>query len=370
MLTTPFEDASTGAETSTTTDTSQDPDETPDIGTARIPSSADDVASKEQLTPQASKVPVRFNDSIVGPDPSPPASTARPATPRSALKGSRASLPLIGAATPSPRKVVFSRRSACMDESGLETSMQMKSLSLTPEPLPETPRELDSMDATSTLSAEMSLPQPPKPCEPAAASWFSRVTSFGSKSVSPASSQIVEPKETQQAARSHISAQSHKGKEPSAGVLTNATQRQRTVSPSCASSDSRYPAPAITLSTTGFFTDDHFKHLHILYLKSLKTGFTQPGSIRPTLLARIGTKLTSADGEFAWVPNMRDVEVVERWYRDLEGRKTLARTVDWSNKNGKYRSVGWSEAYVCSRLFAILAMQESKGESGRGQGHK
>ena len=109
---------------------------------------ASDYSSLSDLSedrPQTVRVPVKFNDSAL----SETASTApltpqeadsfqetRPptptSTPRSAMKGTRISLNL---EQDSVKKVLWSSQNRALDESGIESSLRMKSMSLTPEPV-------------------------------------------------------------------------------------------------------------------------------------------------------------------------------------------------------------------------------------------
>jgi len=116
------------------------------------------------------------------------------------------------------------------------------------------------------------------------------------------------------------------------------------------------------LPVSGYFSDNHYKHLHILYLKSLKATFTRPGSIRPALKKCIGQKFYSGDGEFAWEVTKQDAEAVERWMRSFEGREAKEVVKDWSDGDGKYREIEWDEGDLCKRLFSIVAGQEVRRE--------
>jgi hypothetical protein len=116
------------------------------------------------------------------------------------------------------------------------------------------------------------------------------------------------------------------------------------------------------MSVFGYFSDYHYKHLHILWLKSLKPTFTRPGSIRPALEKYVGKKCYSGDGEFAWEFTERDAEVVERWIRSFEGRGPKEIVRDWSDGEGRYRKIGWDEWDLCMRLFSIVVGQETRRE--------
>jgi hypothetical protein len=352
---------------------------------------------ESSITPGPTMVPVNFNDTtelsvqsrdhvqsdaqLESPQPSPP----RSVTPRSALKGSRASLNFIDESeSPAPRRVMFSRHSLCLDDSGLETSMQVRGDSLSPafsipsdatsrsevqQCIPETqqtptPRERENgLEITGTRAVA------PRPTE--ATSWLGKLTGWGSKAAlapCPAPAPIEAPQQQRQLSAKAGQLGSDIRWEPTRTALTSSNVVVSHTSSAASAetpsyvSDPRYPPPPETLPVSGYFSDNHYKHLHILYLKSLKATFTRPGSIRPALKKCIGQKFYSGDGEFAWEVTKQDAEAVERWMRSFEGREAKEVVSDWTGGDGKYRVIGWDEEDLCKRLFSIVAGQEVRRE--------
>ena len=353
-------------------------------------------------SPRTIKVPVRFNDTTElsfqseaqyneNTDfESPPCSPCRPVTPRSAMKGSRASLSLVDdSASPTPRKVVFSRRSSCLDESGIETSMRVRDGSLSPDssfangevqdakvkpPGIKTrqdangPEENQEHDRGSAVAAK----QAP------AVSWFSRLTGWGSKHAAaacpaPARASGEAKQQQPQSDSKRALSKENIAWEPTTTALPTTNlhiSKPRPLAPSDvsssrSSSDPRIPPSPETLPVSGYFSDNHYKHLHILYLKSLTSSFTCPGSLRPELKKYIGHKVYSGDGEFAWEVTRRDAEVVERWIRSFEGIDARERVEYWEDGmrgKGRYRVVSWDEWDLCKRLYSIVAGQEIRRE--------
>jgi hypothetical protein len=330
---------------------------------------AEETYEESSIPPQAIMVPVNFNDttelSARSEDPvqantqleSPTSSPCHPVTPRSAMKGSRARLNVVNEpASPTPQKVAFSKHSLCLDDSGFETSMQVRGDTLSPKP--------------STASDDFNCPPVAEPTKTASVSWFSRLTGWGSKPA-PAACTAPVPKEAHQQQPKQSSEPSHRDSDnqwpPTTTALTSAIVTAFNVR--CESSqflahasDPRIPPPPETMSASGYFSDYHYKHLHILWLKSLKPTFTRPGSIRPALKKYIGKKCYSGDGEFAWEVTELDAEVVERWIRSFEGRGPKEIVRDWIDGEGRYRKIGWDEWDLCMRLFSIVVGQEFRRE--------
>lgn len=338
-------------------------------------------------------IPVNFNDitdlnnhakdqvQTNTPPGSSPSSPWRPVTPRSAMKGARASLSFVNkSASPTPRKVVFSRRSLCLDDSGLETSMRTRGDSLSPTPSidPDDPEvvawyleylrnEDEEKKRQSTGAASV-----PAPAQRASISWFSRLTGWGSKAApAPAPALTEAPQQPPQCpsnpgnSDSSIPWEPTKASIPSTGVTSSSTA---SASPFAAmhASDPRHPPPPETMAVSGYFTDYHYKHLNILWLKSQTPRFTHPGSIRPLLSQYIGQKLYTKDKKFDWVLTKLDAEVVERWIRSFEGREVKEVVKDWRDMEGKYRKLGWSEWELCRRLLGIVVGQElRRGVKGK-----
>ncbi|KAF7509965.1 hypothetical protein GJ744_007279 [Endocarpon pusillum] len=342
-------------------------------------------------------IPVNFNDTtdtsmqsedhvqdVAGLEPA-PSSSCRPVTPRSAMKGSRASLSARrGSVSPTPRKVVFSRHSLCLDDDGMETSMQVRGRSLTPETSIESSDakynevgnptvEIEANEREAEQNQHTSDAVAKGPRQTASTSWFSRLTGWGSKAPSAtcsASSLECTPRQQLQGssklghAISKTQWEPTKTALPSTSVRTsNAISISSIPFSSYASDCKTLPSPS-TLPVSGYFSDDHYKHLHILYLKSLKPTFTRPSSIRPTLQGYIGQKCYCKDGEFAWEFTGQEAEVVERWMRSFEGReaKEVVSGLGDGYAEGRYRKIGWDEWDLCMRLFSIVAGREVRKE--------
>jgi hypothetical protein len=351
----------------------------------------EDTCEGYSFEPLPAKIPVNFNEtdlSIRSEDPfqdhtrlrSPSSSSCRPPTPRSAFKGSRATLDLISvSASPTPRKVAFSRYSLCLDESGMETSMQVRGGTMSPEPL-AAHHDLHDDDTVAadakvwhdvvqeeSSGAVADVPAS-VPEQVASVSWFSRLTDWGLKSAPTVSDAPTAPAPRQQQQHSQTAKLSSCEKSiqweltRAAIASTGPCIAPALSEPSSQGTDPRIPPSPERLSISGYFSDSHYKHLHILYLKSLKSTFTRPGSVRPSLLKNIGQKCYSGDGEFAWEITRRDAEVVERWIRSFEGRDARDAVTDWSDQEARYRKVGWDELDLCMRLFSIVAGQETRRE--------
>ena len=354
-------------------------------------------SEESSIPPQPIMIPVNFNDttdtSIQSEDhlqdvaglelPSSP--SCRPVTPRSAMKGSRASLSIREESVSStPRKVVFSRHSLCLDNNGMETSMQVRGGSLSPESSTESSdanhnevgnptvkieangREAEQHQSPSDATAK-------SPQQAASISWFSRLTGWGSKAPSAtcsASALKHTPQQQSQGSSKPGQPVSKTQWEPTKTALPSTSVRTSSAISISSIPSSSYvpdcktlPSPS-TLPVSGYFSDDHYKHLHILYLKSLKSTFTRPSSIRPTLKGYIGQKCYSKDGEFAWEFTGQEAEVVERWMRSFEGREAKEVVCEWSDgyAEGRYRKIGWDEWDLCMRLFSIVAGREVRRE--------
>jgi hypothetical protein len=345
------------------------------------------------IMPETVRVPVNFNDTTetsfqsdagMGDNTeleSPASSPSCPVAPRSALKGSRASLNIIDeSASPTPRKVVFSRRSFCLDEGGMETSMRVRSgsfgsqSSLVSDDLHDAEVQ-DSKTVTAQKGKggkgnEDERSSAGASRQPALVFWFRRLTGWGLKPApttcpAPASEGVIQQPPQESSMTSH--AEENAQWEPTTTVLPTTSSQTSNNCPaqsdgSSDAPDPRIPPPPESLPTSGYFSDNHYKHLHILYLKSLTPNFTRPDSIRPGLKKCIRQKVYSGDGEFAWEITRRDAEVVERWIRSFEGRDARERVENWENKKQKYRKIEWDEWDLCKRLYSIVAGQEVRRE--------
>lgn len=349
----------------------------------------EDTWEKSSLSPQPVTVPVKFNDttdiSAESDDQvydntslkSSPPTPRHPVTPRSALKGSRASIHLTAeTASPTPRKVTFTSLTRSIDEGGIETSMQVRGGSLSPEPLAPSPDTVRKEESTTAA-----------PQQTAPTSWFGKWTSWAVGSASSSSSAVVNPSAPNNKQPAH---KDNEWVPTRTTIATSTTNSPTSAGPAkksypapSSTPDPRIPPPPLSLPPSGPFTDHHYKHLHILYLKSLKPSFTRPASVRPNLRSWVGRKCYSGDGEFVWEVSERDGEVLERWCRGFEGKEPAdergneagegegdRRGFRGKQGRGRYRKLGWSEEELVMRLFSVVVGMEVRREARETGGRK
>ena len=136
--------------------------------------------------------------------------------------------------------------------------------------------------------------------------------------------------------------------------------------PSCPSDRSRDPSQP--LSTSGRFTNSHFRTLHIIYKKSQKPRFhgpAYPTEIRPSILEIAGREnwkfevdesaTMGEDGLFEFVVGGMEARVLERFMKEVEkGYLDQGKEVKW----------GWTVKDLAERLGRI-AIGESVREEER-----
>ncbi|ETI25764.1 hypothetical protein G647_02538 [Cladophialophora carrionii CBS 160.54] len=346
-------------------------------------------------------------------------SPPRPPTPRSAMKGSRESMAFSRPDTPTMiRRVIFSGRSRGVDVDGQESSFSMRSssddTSFGDEVGRQLRQELHAAEAEpaqphplrqeveieegghQVVASQENPPQTETPATEPNKGWGSWI--WGSKQKPDNSSQPEGQRKTDHAPNSKskptsasyttsknaATQQPHQDQHPEAGW-----QRTKSSIPSSAKPSHSVPnidqthlplpsyllAPSYPsdplrstrtpLSTTGEFTNTHFRTLHIIYRKSLRPKFHPPprDQIRDEVWALRGkqmivdeTKNGLIKGEFVWTVGDGEVEVLERFMQECEfsmgwyaGRKvsegpTTAREVTW----------GWTAEELCERLCRIV----------------
>ncbi|RVX69724.1 hypothetical protein B0A52_06368 [Exophiala mesophila] len=143
------------------------------------------------------------------------------------------------------------------------------------------------------------------------------------------------------------------------------------------------PRRSITspLSTSGPFTNMHFRTLHIIYRKSLRPRFHAPRSIRPCIQALLGKEMeideTEAGidrGVMTWTVGEGELEVLERFMQEVEwgygvgpesrdGRRR--RDDDDDDDDGKEVIWGWSPEQLVGWLCRIVVGEVVREEEAR-----
>ena len=304
------------------------------------------------LPPQSVKVPVNFNDSTVShftpcltrSSPSAAPGSSRPSTPRSALKGSRQSLGHEDINSQAVRKVVFSSHETRVGLDGQEEQLSMQSVTS----CPELGQDSDDNEEPQHLVSEVRKDSPQAPSGLLGWLWSG---SKNSKSDAPVSAIATNDRGTR---TEKFSAQGPPR-------TKSATVQNRTPSfllPPSYPSDARRDT-GIPMSTSGEFTNTHFRTLHIIYAKSLRPRFHAPKAheVRPGLRTLFGT-LFEADesqaglGIFEWRVDEIALRVVERFMMEIEWGYPRGSTIRWA----------WSEKELCERLFRIVVGEEVRKE--------
>jgi hypothetical protein len=338
-------------------------DEKNDISVGDFHAGDTSALDASSLPPQPIKIPVNFNDSTLSAPPLTPAfqsitpQSSRPSTPRSALKGSRLSL---GLEENSGRKVVFSKQSRCVDESGQTSNSRIKSLSPTPPPssIPGVVDLLQPALPPPTLSRGIPESEP----EPAQSTWFGWLWGSSKPSVLILAPQPIPTTENPARAVANVDGagdDAASGWKATTSSIVAYRKHDSKILPSFLRPPS-YPSDpsrdvSIPLATSGKFTDVHFRTLHIIYRKSLRRSFHAPDAIRPRLQEMVGEKLTCDEGEygyFAWEVDQDAVIVLERFMLEVELGWEGKGNVEWS----------WSEKELCGRLFRIIVGEEVRRE--------
>lgn len=310
-------------------------------------------------------------------------SKERPNTPKSALKGARVSL---GTALnygdsdeANARRVMWAKRSSCVNELWEESTRSVRSTH--ESSLEETPTPAKQASQGIEASFEVQ-PQPPVQDEPKGwFGWFNKDTTIAESKMNeqarqqarPASgldgsldsfikaddyensdssyaptsrheSVDVQPVETRHRSQPRIPSMqrmpinNHDGNlsrtssSPQQQPSTNTKMTSKTPSylqpPSYPSDPAR--DPSVPLSTSGPFTNTHFRTLNIIHRKSQKARFrgpAYPDEIRPTILDLVEAKWKlevdesasmDEDGLFCFTIGGTEARVLERFMREVE----------------------------------------------------
>lgn len=318
----------------------------------------------------------------------------RPITPRSALKGGRNSFGaalIFGPADPeaTDKKVVWAKRMSCMNEEWEESSRSIKSTQEsfqddTPTPLTVEKPLSQAREHRQHEQTFLVDPQPPSQGQSGKGwfSWFKQVddTQKQPTEVEP-SEQTANPKlsevpnldgsldsfieddrDPNRDDSSYAPTSRHTSipRDPFQTRKTHPSPPSKSELPSYLLAPS-YPSdptrdPSIPLSTSGLFTNTHFKTLHIIYRKSLRPRFhgpSYPSEVRPALRDLVEEKWTlkvdeseMMDEVFEFTVGVQEARVLERFMREVEhgyARTDGGRGVQW----------GWSVEGLAGRLGRV-----------------
>ncbi|KAK6372534.1 hypothetical protein LTR64_004452 [Lithohypha guttulata] len=331
-----------------------------------------------------------------------PNSKERPHTPRSALKGGRGSFGQAirfgngngngnGNEDTNMRKVVWAKRSSCMNEQWEESTTSVRSSQTTNDDETPTPRPGLQLEASFQVD-----PQPPIAAQAEDRGWFgwfsksdqapigqsngtkpeqniqvqhappfsaldgsSDESSFVPTSRHTSIEFSVKDIRTQnqkvdfQPIKNHDGHLSRKSASPSSSETSTKTTSYL-LAPSYPSDPSR--DASIPMNTSGDFTDTHFRTLQIISRKSKRARFHAPefpGEIRPGILELVGEEnwklkidespTMGEDGLFEFAIGATEARVLERFMREVEhgyGQEE----VEW----------GWSIAYLAEKLGRLV----------------
>ena len=284
----------------------------------------------------------------------------RPPTPRSAMKGGR------GEASPTKR-VVFNERSRYLNEHGEESTMSANfdspqpTITITqPHIVPETEHEQDKVPPTGmTKSSSWSSwlwrgkdEDSQSSSDPSIKDDSSNVSikDSGSDNASIKSASSSVPIKS---SSSNVSIKKRSPSEtPTQDIIESPESAEGTWARTKTSLCSRplnQPTPTHTirppkpptyllfpsypsvakrslatpLMTSGSFSNDHFRTLHILHAKSMRPDFHAPKFIRPEIDALLGMKVVVDESKagldvFEWSVGVNECEVLERFCREVE----------------------------------------------------
>ena len=149
--------------------------------------------------------------------------------------------------------------------------------------------------------------------------------------------------------------------------------------------------PSIPLSTSGDFTNAHFRTLHIIHAKSQRPRFHAPKRIRPAMRKLLGWKMevdessslglnsreggrgddkNVAEGEegeggvFEWTLGNREAEVLERFMQEVEFGHVLAGPEGGGVRIGEKVRWVWSIEELAKHLGMIVIGQAVRAEEG------
>ncbi|KAK5050026.1 hypothetical protein LTR84_004146 [Exophiala bonariae] len=366
-----------------------------------------------------------FRNTKTNSESSPP----RPPTPRSAMKGSRQiSGPEMGFRRPdSPtmnRRVIFSERSRGVDVHGLESSFSMKSGSgcedstsgqiraqlegelLNDEDTVETSYGYEEEDTETELEPEqersheepvVEVPTVSKSSDtkPGWRSWL-----WKDKKTNTEESTTVHqpdftsaPVDTQRSATKSITPQDNAAQHPawtqtiSSTIPSSKHQQQTATAPTSKPSlqlpsyllPPSYPSDPTRslntpLSTTGPFSNTHFRTLHIIYRKSLRPKFHAPKHIRPAVRRLLGTQMEIDESEqgvdrgvMTWTLGEGECEVLERFMQEVEAGYGVfpGADVDGSESGSGPVVWGWSVQQLAHWLCRIVVGEVVREEEAR-----
>ena len=313
-----------------------------------------EVVSEEHSVPSSppaavQKIAVNFNDSTMSQQTTPPPlarssptdkTDDRPSTPRSALKGARQSWGAAMDQDQSPtRRVIFNERSLYLNEDGEESSMSAKLDS------PEQEREVYVGNAVEQQETSPPALEPSKSSKQGWLGWLMQGKSDSSsiQTSSPAGKPNTKAP-PQNSADQHwaptqtsLPSTTNNSKKPTTNPSKN---KPRTPSYLLSPSYPSVPTRDITipLSTSGPFTDTHFRTLHIIHAKSCRPRFHAPKIIRPELKKLEGwtmevDEMKAGLGLFEWKVGVVETEVLERFMQEVEfGWEQAGKEVKWSWK--------------------------------------
>jgi len=405
----------------------------------RIPVNFNDSSIASPTSPQmqdghrngSARLQSPFNDTNTRSESSPP----RPPTPRSAMKGSRQNFTqdprFARAETPTlARKVIFSERSRGVDIHGLESSFSMKSgsddsvaeqlreelgrglLGHEDESVVESEQdessELES-DQQQEPGAPVVEPHPVEENPDSKSGWRSWV--WGKNKSTEESEPVQQsdtaslPTRTKSSKPQPVIAREDPATHPAWTQTTSSipsstlhsSKPTKSTTPSPPPPDAikpthklpsyllapSYPSdptrsPNSTLSTTGTFTNTHFRTLHIIYRKSLRPKFHAPRHIRPSVRRLLGTQMEIDEsdqgvdrGVMTWTLGEGECEVIERFMQEVElgygvvpadGQGGVA--VD---SNGERKEVlwGWSVEELTNWLCRIVVGEVVREEEAK-----
>ena len=143
--------------------------------------------------------------------------------------------------------------------------------------------------------------------------------------------------------------------------------------------------PSIPLSTSGAFTNTHFRTLHILHAKSQRPRFHAPRKIRRSIREMIGWKMEvdetktldpprsgnmdSRNGQgtgafFEWTLGEREAQVLERFMQEIEFGYVVAGPENGGVRAGEKVKWGWSVRELAGRLGMVVVGEAVRAEEG------
>ena len=143
--------------------------------------------------------------------------------------------------------------------------------------------------------------------------------------------------------------------------------------------------PSIPLSTSGAFTNTHFRTLHILHAKSQRPRFHAPRKIRRSIREMIGWKMEvdetktldpprsgnmdSRNGQgtgafFQWTLGEREAQVLERFMQEIEFGYVVAGPENGGVRVGEKVKWGWSVRELAGRLGMVVVGEAVRAEEG------